>query len=574
MSPGPSPRGELAVVVLVSLALAAIFAGLATTTYTFAGDPEHYVGLARRIASGESYAVNGRPEVRFPPGLPLALAPAAWIGEGSFAVINRWSALLASLAFPLTWIYVRRRLGWPGLPIALLTVGSVTLLTIATGNPLSEPLYLAVSMAVLLWADCEPPRAAGRAWLWTIAGVLLLVALPAIRTVGVAALAAAGAVFVWDAWRGPRKPAGEWIRAGIPLVAGLAAAAAWFAWSASEQVLTHSQSRGDSYLRFLVATDPHDPDLGLVSLAGLLHRLLRNFVTQVAHLGELFTPVPWIDPVWYTPVALIVPILLAGFWRELGSGARFASLYFVFYLGIILLWPFDEGTRFLFPVVPLLWIYLVRGLEWTRDSIAANRSTVRILLGALSVAGLAGVALADRPLSRQDLAAAGFWAAVLGAAVLGWRPLRAGLRALTPGRARALVYGGVALFLVGSLSQALPRMYRRAYPPPGAQPHPGIVASEWIRLHTPPDAVIQGHFATRINFATGRPAVTLPGSRQPSVHQEVQERYRPRYAMILDPRPGDAGVSDSVRFEIVKSLAPGRWHEVHAFRGGVIYEYR
>jgi len=574
MSPGPAPRGELAVVVLVSLALASIFAGLATTAYTFAGDPDHYVGLARRIASGESYSVNGRPEVRFPPGFPLALAPAAWIGDGSFAVINRWAAVLASLAFPLTWIYVRRRLGWLGLPIALLTVGSVTLLTIATGNPLSEPLYLAVSMALLLWADREPPRAVGQAWLWTAAGVLLLIALPAIRTVGVAALAAAAGALAWDVWKGPRKPAGEWIRAGIPLMAGLAVAAAWFAWSASEQVLTHSQSRGDSYLRFLLATDPHDPDLGSVSLAGLLHRLGRNFVIQVAHLGELFTPATWIKPVWYTPVALIVPILLAGFWRELRFGARFASIYCVFFLGIILLWPFDEGTRFLFPVVPLLWIYLVRGLEWGRDSITANRPTVRILLGSLSVAALAGIVLADRPLSRQDLAAAGFWAVVLGAAVLGWRPLRGGLQALTARRTRTLVYGGVALFLVGSLSQALPRMYRRAYPPPGAQPHPGVVASEWIRVHTPPDAVIQGNFATRINFATGRPAVTLPSSRQPSVHQEVQERYRPRYAMILDARPGDAGVPDSVRFEIVKSLAPGRWHEVHGFRGGVIYEYR
>jgi hypothetical protein len=68
--------------------------------------------------------------------------------------------------------------------------------------------------------------------------------------------------------------------------------------------------------------------------------------------------------------------------------------------------------------------------------------------------------------------------------------------------------------------------------------------------------------------------VTLPLSRQASVHREVQERYRPRYAMILDARPGDAGASDSVRFEIVRSLAPGRWHQVHAFPGGRIYEYR
>src|SRR5688572_33037210 len=83
MSPGPAPRGELAVVVLVSLALASIFAGLATTAYTFAGDPDHYVGLARRIASGESYSVNGRPEVRFPPGFPLAWPPPAGSVAGS-----------------------------------------------------------------------------------------------------------------------------------------------------------------------------------------------------------------------------------------------------------------------------------------------------------------------------------------------------------------------------------------------------------------------------------------------------------------------------------------------------------
>jgi hypothetical protein len=565
--PAPPSRAERLAVLILTLALAATFAGLTTTTYTFAGDPEHYVGLARRIAAGQSYSVNGQPEVRFPPGFPLALSPAAWIGEGSFAVINRWSALLASLAFPLTWLYARKRVGWLGLPIALLTVGSVTFLTLATANPSSDPFYLAVSMALLLWAEREPPEATGRAWLWTLAGALLLIFLPAIRTVGVAALAGGAATF-------PRQNSAKWVRSAIPLVTGAIAAAAWFASSAANRVLPHSQSRGDSYLGYLVETDPLNPDLGAVSAAGLLHRLGRNLVRQVANMGELLSPAPWLKPVWYTPVLLIVPILLVGFWKEMRTGARFASLYCFFYLLIILGWPFDEGPRFLLPVVPLLWIYLVHGMRWVRHSLAANQARVRLFLVSLSGVALAGIALAGPPLSRQDLAAAGFWALVLGAAVLGWPSLRAWTSAHAPRRTRALTVGAVALFLAGASLQAFPRMYRRAYPAPGTVAHPGLEGAEWIRLHAPPDAMIQGTFPTRLNFVTGRPAVTLPHSRQASVHQEVQVRYRPRFAMVLDARPGDGGASDSVRFEIVRSLAAGHWHEVHAFPGGRIYQYR
>ena len=69
----------------LSLAFALSLGALAAPKFLFVGDTVDYVELGRAIAKGSAYAVNGRPETKFPPGLPVLLAPAAMVVPGSFA---------------------------------------------------------------------------------------------------------------------------------------------------------------------------------------------------------------------------------------------------------------------------------------------------------------------------------------------------------------------------------------------------------------------------------------------------------------------------------------------------------
>jgi hypothetical protein len=571
MTGTPVRQRELLAVVLITLAFVAAFQALTTTEYIFAGDPDFYVGLARRIAAGQSYAIRGEFEVRFPPGFPAALAPAALVADGSFAAVNRWAAVLAALAFPLTWWYARRRVGWLGVPVALLTVGSLIFLELATGNPYAEPLYLALTMALLGWADRGEETDTTR-WSWVLAGAALLVAVPAVRTVGLAAVAAAGLGLVLDVLSRRRRSATEWARRLVPVLAGVLGLVLWFAWTSAHRAT--GEAGGDrSYLSYLLDIDPLNPDLGRVSPAGLFERLVRNAAVQLAHAGELLAPVTWIKPMWHSPLLVLIPVMAAGLAREFRTGARFGGLYFLGFAGIVVLWPFDERARFLMPLAPLLWIYLIRGIGSAGDAIRADRPWVRraaLLLGVLS---LVSVALTnDR--SRQDQAAAAFWLGVVALAGPGYALLRGVVAAWQPRHTRLAVGAGVALSLALVLWRSVPGLYRRSHPVPGTFVHPGMDAVAWILANTGPGTAVQASFPNRVAFATDRPAVRLSMSLRPEVHRAIQTRHRPQFAVVLDSIKGDAGASDSARFAVIQRLEPGRWSLVYDFPGGRIYEYR
>lgn len=571
MTGAPVRQREVLPVALITLALVAAFQVLTTTEYIFAGDPDFYVALARRIAAGQSYTVQGDFEVVFPPGFPAALAPAALVADGSFAAVNRWAAVLAGLAFPLTWWYARRRVGWLAIPVALLTVGSLIFLELATGNPYAEPLYLSLSMALLGWADRGENTETTR-WSWVLAGSLLLVAIPAVRTVGLAAMAAAGVTLVLDLVQRSRS-APERVRRVIPFAAGVLGLALWFVWSATHRALTDQRRTSRSYLTYLMDADPANPDAGTITGFGLLERLARNIAVQLAHAGELLVPVEWIKPMWHSPLLLVLSVLLIGLWRESRSGARFGALYFLAFAAIVLLWPYDERARFLLPLAPLLWIYLLRGIEGVGEAARARRSWVRrgsLLLGTLA---LCSVALTPHR-SLQDLAAAAFWIGVVAVAGPGWSLIRGTIDGWTTRHSRLVVATGTGLLLGVSFAQAVPNLYRRSHPGPGRFAHPGMEAVTWIREHTRPGEVIQASFPNRVAFATDRPAITMPLSSRPEIHREILQQHRPRFVVVLDSLKGDAGASDSTRFAVIQRLEPGRWSLVYDFPGGRIYEYR
>src|SRR6476661_6537590 len=146
-------RSEVLLVVASSIGFAIAFTLLASTHFRFIGDSEHYVTAAREIATVKSLKDGSWLHHIYPPGVPLLLAPAALVFHGSFAAMCRWAALLGSLVFPLTWIYVHRRKGWWAWPIAILTVCSMPFLDQVTDNPMSDGISLALSLALLIWAD-------------------------------------------------------------------------------------------------------------------------------------------------------------------------------------------------------------------------------------------------------------------------------------------------------------------------------------------------------------------------------------------------------------------------------------
>lgn len=77
------------------------------------------------------------------------------------------------------------------------------------------------------------------------------------------------------------------------------------------------------------------------------------------------------------------------------------------YAGILLFWPFDEGTRFILPVVPFLLLLVWRRSAWAIGALAA-RPTAWLGVAAVAMTFVAVIVLRgeDFPRSRQGSAIA------------------------------------------------------------------------------------------------------------------------------------------------------------------------
>src|SRR6185369_9446730 len=156
---------------------------------------------------------------------------------------------------------------------------------------------------------------------------------------------------------------------------------------------------------------------------------------------------------------------------------------FACYCGILLLWPYDEGSRYLLPLAPLLWVYLFAGSRTLLDAVRRQSRAVRFVGMLWSVTGLAGFAAAvgmvREQISKQDLASAGFWAILLLALVFFWRRIASRPAAKPDQRLGGWAPVAIACYVLAVFLQVGPMIVRRA----GGQPPTEPVARERAEEH-------------------------------------------------------------------------------------------
>jgi hypothetical protein len=572
LNPPEVRRGEVWLVSAVSVLLALGFAWFTATEYRFFGDTEHYVTMAREIASGKAIREGSWLHSFFPPGAPLLLSPAALAFHGSFAAISRWAAVLGSLVFPLTWWYVRRRSRWLAWPIAILTVGSIPFLDLVTDNPMSDVIFLAVTLALLIWAEQHEREAAtaGRVgWGSTLLGCVLLVAMPVVRSVGVIAIAAAGLAL--GSRLVLRKPEERRVtlREAIPFLVALGVMVIWY----------FGLQRERGYIKVFTLADPMHPDLGPATVTQLLTRPAREIVTELNNLILLMLPGIPLRLTWFTPFLLVVPAIVVGWWRELRGAGRFAALYCAGYVAFLLIWSYVIGPRYLLGVVPLLWVFLFGGVEEIVRAIRADRRWLRF-----AALGYASCAMLGLLLLRTGILPGTFglqngvslivWLSIVLVLALGWGPLVGIARRVTLREVKPLVVLGAVAFALLSTAQTGPMIVRRAN---GTLPLRGpqkamAAATSWINTHLSSDARILTSWGSRVHFATGRPTTWLPGDSDPAKYLEL-EGVRPEYLIILENDSTWIMPNDDQKFAILQRVFPERWKLVQHLEGVSIYSF-
>lgn len=326
-------------------------------------DDSHYLTLARALASGQGFtrisAPDHPPETLYPPGWPLILAPLWWLhslDSTDFSIFKFASIVFTLIFCALTYGWLR----WRGASRPLST--AVTLLTLFSPGVFgfasilfSEMAYAACSVAAL-WAVEVYARSDRVKWFAAVSAVAAVMATVYIRTVGLALVAASIIYLV------TRK---QWKHTlwfvGLALLC-------YLPWLVHD-VLTANTSA--EYVQEFWLKSIEQPQLGTIGAGELALRALLNvrtyllaglpgaiFPSQVqityVNLPEaLRLGAPW------PGLGLIVAVLIAmGLLRQLWQNHTLAEWYVALYLGIAVLWPW-EPTRFVAPLIPLIWWYFL-----------------------------------------------------------------------------------------------------------------------------------------------------------------------------------------------------------------------
>ncbi|MFI5279859.1 MAG: hypothetical protein ACHQU1_05145 [Gemmatimonadales bacterium] len=337
-----------------------------------------YLALAKSLAEGHGYHLlylPGAPGgVHYPFGYPALLA-ALWKAWPHFpanvALFRAANVVLMAIFAALTVGHLGERvLGrkWSGAAIVAIAATALPLVTVATVL-FAEPLFLALA-ASALWVAEVATRADGRrgALIALLAGALAGAA-ALTRSIGIA-LVLGIVVSLFLAHR-PRAA----------FIAGAVAAAILAPWS------------------FWVAAHHHELDSAIASGYGTYGDLLRqsgwgwlslrSFADVGGPLGTIaLPPVPGLRALLAIPACAL---LLAGIVRLVRLIPPLGWTL-VFYLGIVLVWPYGPD-RFLWAVLPWLAIAFVLGAEaaWRRaaDATVAAGNVLRIA----TAAGVLGVAI-------------------------------------------------------------------------------------------------------------------------------------------------------------------------------------
>lgn len=369
------------------------------------GDNAVYYALAKALATGRGYVSlylpDAPPHTLYPPGFPVLLVPFHVLFGGSLVAMKAVPMAAGALLLWATWRLARHD---PAVPewaaaAAVWTVGLYAVFQTYVHRLLSDLPYTALavaSLAVLQGAASDdatdpddPATRADRVDRRWILGCALALAAFWTRIPGVTLL---GAIVVWAAirrhWRRAATAAAMFAGGGLP----------WFLWSRLQA------TTGVPTAEYLgqVAGIAEEPAPGLEMWDNLKNAGVEYGSYQLPHLFWPFDPAP--DPVRAAGLVLGLAAILWGAWRAVRARGRPApwEVYVPATLAILPLWPW-LGDRFVLTVAPLVWLWILVGLDDAARRVARSPIPAIAAVGVLS-AGLLLAQAKDVPerLGRLD----------------------------------------------------------------------------------------------------------------------------------------------------------------------------
>lgn len=584
---------KLDILILVTIGVLCIFQ---IYTYqqaeSYVSDTSIYITVSENLLRHGSYEFNFKPHTLYPPAFPALLAVLGVIGgDTSYEFYMKFIPVLHALGLFVWYLLLRKEIGiFPAFAGCLLAATSAPLYRFITGGVFSDSLFFLVS-GCSLFAISSLRGNTGRwaSWLlWCLAAASCAVTVLT-RSAGVAL---AAALLAWGISEGIRRKGGiqSVQRAGlVAAFAGLAAFGAWTAWSQANARSDISGHHMRSYFSQVLTADPHQPGMGQVSAGSIVLRVLDHSIIQATHIAEVFLRVTWLAPLWYSPLAWTVLILIlygAGNAIYVGE-ARLIGWYLLSYFVLYALWPFDEGIRFMYPVIPLAIAMMLDSFGKIAVKIRLKLRIAIIFIAPVAATLALTVWIFSPPAGLQAKAFLGFWVAVpivILAAFMavkmpaGWlyavqRLFRAVQQLFRLEKARRVAEYSLVLFLaVVGIGQHVPLARANLYPDRTAFRHYPAEDSSFY-LKSLPDGVVMAAQGAITHRLSGRRTVVFPITTDAAMIAGVMEQHDVKYLVVRDPVPYEYfEPNDEDRLRSLQSQYPEMLIEVHRGPGYRIFE--
>ncbi len=515
----------------------------------FVSDTTYYE-LARTLVEKGSYGYDTQPETMLPPGC-AALIALVWICFGnSYSTLIHTLAVFATLFLITSYELLRRQAGRSPAAAICLIIGSSPFFFHLSTHQLSAdiPYAFTTTLALLVATHLGASTTRGsRAALWLSFAALLACSLM-LRSAAMALLAALAAWLTCSVIASPSN----WrlrLRTFLPSLAiGIAIQGVWMTWARNHERLEWPSIKGfpGSYVSQLFLKQGNNPELGPASLADIPVRLADNLTMGSASLLGILSR-RWIEPAWNSPLILgtVLLVLLGLRCSGWADSSGLIQWYFVSYVLMYLLWPWEFEMRFVLPVAPLACMYLWRGSVYLASkqdaalrSLERHRSKIQVgfLFLSIPMAVYSALLLVAHKQGKQPIF---FWLLLAAGAVcvpgikrlLSWVTSRFSLTNTRPIVTAILVSGFV---VVGLSMQIRLGIKNLAFDMKEQPNYPDIEAAQWIKSHTNPEAVVMAKSAGIVHHYCGRKIVGLPPSRDPELLMSGINEHGVDWLIVVD----------------------------------------
>lgn len=321
------------------------------------GDNASYIKLARDLADGHGYSNQGldgnwTPASHFPPGYPAILSVFVRLGVDSLMGFKVLNAVFFFLSVVILGFLIRKVTGqiYLAFSVSVLAVMSPSLLYFS-GMAMSEMSYMAATMLSLLSLFLYRQQAGQRFYRspWFYTAVVFAAGAYYIRTVGASIMFAVIVFYLF------RK---EWM-AALSSVAGFVLCL--LPW----MIRNRMYGIEGRYMGTIMVNNPWRPEEGQISSVGeMLEKMVvdlndtvvtgfKSLLFPYAEMGSGFFPVLW---------GIVVVVIV--FWGAWNMGKlRWAVIaYLVANMGLFALWHGGNGTRYVTPLIPLLFALFFLGI--------------------------------------------------------------------------------------------------------------------------------------------------------------------------------------------------------------------